>query len=347
MKHLFSRTSSLALATLFGVAAAGCQDETLPTLSSPEAARPGFALFADGAEVQVTTNTSLQFHPAVHGTRIVYADGRNGNYDVYTFDLSTGVETRLTTGTATQQHPAVSDSFVVYGDWSTPTVEIRAVDLLTGADFQITPSDGKGSESVPSLSGHRVVYGSNRADNHDIFLYDLRTRQEVPLRTELKASSTDADIGGDLVVWAENWGGGDDPDIMLHDLNSGATTQIPSGPAWQGRPATDGAKVVYEDNRNGNTEIYLYDPATQTERRITSNAADQRNPDISGNLVVWEDYRHGNAEIYALDLATGVEHRITSNWANQVQPSVSGNRIVWHDGRKGNADIYLYSPQGR
>ncbi|HEU0077214.1 MAG TPA: hypothetical protein VFQ76_06170, partial [Longimicrobiaceae bacterium] len=278
----------------------------------------------------------------------VYGDGRNGNYDVYMRDVGTGVETRITTDSDTQQHPGVSQDFVVWEDWRGTGVKIRALDLRTGVEFQPAVG-GAGSESWPRISGHRVVYGTNRASNHDVYMFDFDLNQEIAIAAAPGATSHDPDIGGDLVVWQENWGGADDADIMMRSVAGGvpgAPVQVTTSPAAQSNPATDGVRVVYQDVRHGNSEIYMYDPATLTETRITSNAAAQRNPDISGDVIVWEDERHGNSDIYAYDLATGTEHRITTSGANQVQPSISGRRIVWHDGRSGNADVYMFTLAG-
>lgn len=56
--------------------------------------------------------------------------------------------------------------------------------------------------------------------------------------------------------------------------------------------------VVWEDDRNGNYDIYGYNLATKEEFQITVDPANQRGPAIYNNLVIWEDYRQGNADIY-------------------------------------------------
>ena len=80
----------------------------------------------------------------------------------------------------------------------------------------------------------------------------------------------------------------------------------------QQSPAVSGTNVVWQDNRNGNWDIYLYDGMTGATRQLTSNASDQMSPQIAGRYVVWEDYRNSqtqreNPDIYLLDLETGGE----------------------------------------
>ncbi len=339
-----TRAGRFALATVVGLAVGACTDESLPT-ELASAAAPVLSLFGGGVESPVVTQSSLQFHPAVDGSLVVYGDNRNGNYDVYMRDVGTGVETRIVADLDTQQHPGVSQDFVVWEDWRGTGVKIRALDLRTMTELQPAVG-GAGAESGPRISGHRVVYGTNRASNHDVYMFDFDLNMEIGIATDARATSHDADIGGDLVVWQEHWGGADDADIVMRDLRLGVSTQITTSNAHQSNPATDGLRVVYQDVRHGNSEIYMYDPATGAETRITSNPAAQRNPDISGNVIVWEDERNGNSDVYAYDISTGTEHRITTSAANQVQPSISGSRIVWHDGRHGNADVYMFTLAG-
>ncbi|MBI4003717.1 MAG: putative Ig domain-containing protein, partial [Candidatus Omnitrophica bacterium] len=107
-------------------------------------------------------------------------------------------------------------------------------------------------------------------------------------------------------------------------------------------PAIDGDRLVWQDLRNGNWDVYLYDLTTQTERRITSHAANQVNPAIDGDRLVWQDLRNGNWDVYLYDLTTQTERRITSHSADQINPAISSHRLVWQDTRNGNWDIYLY-----
>ncbi|MEK6871867.1 MAG: hypothetical protein AABX16_03100, partial [Nanoarchaeota archaeon] len=118
----------------------------------------------------------------------------------------------------------------------------------------------------------------------------------------------------------------------------------------QQNPAIYGDKIVWQDGRNGNYDIYLYDLSTNTERQITSDPSYQFYPAIYEDKIVWEDDRNNKNEkdniydldIYLYDLSTNTERRITTNAYNQQNPAIYGDKIVWSDYRNGNDDIYLY-----
>ena len=122
--------------------------------------------------------------------------------------------------------------------------------------------------------------------------------------------------------------------------------QAPSLTTWHELWETDIA--VFEDDRNGDWDIYARDLWSPNERRATTDTADQRHPSASGSWVAYEDDRHGNLEIYLVNLTTLAETRLTTSTAPQQDPAVTGDwqttgtRVVWEDQRNGNWDIYLY-----
>ena len=106
-------------------------------------------------------------------------------------------------------------------------------------------------------------------------------------------------------------------------------------------PRIYGDKVVYQDLRNGDPDIYMYDISTKKETRITTTKSGYI-PDIYGNKIVWEDQRNSNYDIYMYDLSTKKETRITSNSSTSQSPAIYENSIVWSDDRTGNSEIYAY-----
>jgi beta propeller repeat protein len=126
-------------------------------------------------------------------------------------------------------------------------------------------------------------------------------------------------------------------------------TQITTDPDNQWMPAIYGDRIVWMDERNDNTDIYMYDLSTETETQITTDPDFQYGPAIYGDRIVWEDRRNppGYSDIYMYDLATSTETPITIRRSEQQSTAIYGDRIVWEDNRdsppgESISDIYMY-----
>jgi beta propeller repeat protein len=81
-------------------------------------------------------------------------------------------------------------------------------------------------------------------------------------------------------------------------------------------PRIDGEFVVWQDERNGNMDIYGYNLSTGTEFPICTELHEQNKPHVSGTTVVWEDERHSwweeelNYWFYGYDLSKEKEFPI-------------------------------------
>jgi beta propeller repeat protein len=112
----------------------------------------------------------------------------------------------------------------------------------------------------------------------------------------------------------------------------------------QQAPAIYGNWIVWEDSRNGGSDIYGYNIITGEERRITPVGASGYDPSISGNLVTWQDFRDNtDFQIFSNDLSTGIETQITNDPWEHSAPAIDGNNIVWQDKQTGTFDIYEYN----
>ncbi len=116
--------------------------------------------------------------------------------------------------------------------------------------------------------------------------------------------------------------------------------------------------VVWQDNRNGNVEIY-YKRSTDNgftwsaDTRLTNSIGYSRNPSIAVSAsnvnIVWDDNRDGNYEIYYKRSTDGgvnweADTRLTNNTSSSGSASITAVglfvHIVWYDNRDGNNEIY-------
>lgn len=129
-------------------------------------------------------------------------------------------------------------------------------------------------------------------------------------------------------------------------------TSEPIVTAWgaQTNPRIDGTRVVYTDDRNAQTDIYMYDIATESERQICGNPYSQGTADICGDIIVWRDFRNGDhtlttTDIYMFNLSTNAESPICTASGAQESAITDGRFVVWQDDRNSNDDVYGYDLQ--
>jgi beta propeller repeat protein len=85
-----------------------------------------------------------------------------------------------------------------------------------------------------------------------------------------------------------------------------------------------GNTIVWQDQRNGNWDIYIYNLSTHQETH-TTNKSDQIQPAIYGNRVLWTDESNSGYDIYMQDLSTKKQILITtSGSASSLQFTETG-----------------------
>jgi len=141
----------------------------------------------------------------------------------------------------------------------------------------------------------------------------------------------------------------------MYDLLTNKEVQITEDASYQERPFISGNKIVWEDNRNANKDIYMYDLLTNKEVQITTDSSNQHSPSVYESKIIWEDHRSGNGDIYLCDLEgntgditewcntlapEGGLRQITNNPDREWYPLIHGDKIVWLNIK--DWEIYLY-----
>lgn len=279
-------------------------------------------------ETRITTNLANQYDPEISGDKIVYTDERNlgiTGTDIWIYDLATGMESSLIGEPGFQSLQAIDGDIVVWTDTRNDPGDIFMFDLATSVE---TPIPNPGVQRNPSVSGGVIVWEDSLAG---IFAYDIASSATIPI----SASGMRPDTDGTWVVWL------DAGDVWSHNLITTMTTQVTMDAALQAQVSVDGGRVVYDDNRNIDWEIYMTDLASSIETRITTDPMSQRSPKISGDLIVWEVNIPFNNDLHGHDLATGTEFVVTAAPDSQFLQDVDGRNVVYTDDRFSQLDIFL------
>ena len=234
--------------------------------------------------------------PAIHGNIVAWQDGAEGDYNIFGADLTTTLMAGIT-------------------------------NLASPAEFAVAAFER--DQRRPAVYRTTVVWQDSYYGDQDILAADIWQRNK-PADFGVSLAEFDQQrpaVWGDIVVWADNYFG--DMDIYAADLstslkagisdpNKPVEFAITSNEAEQTNPDIDRNIVVWQDNRNGDWDIYGYNLTTRREFQITDEPHDQTNPAISGNTVVWEDSRDGNLQIFAIVLDGPEVARCTSKLTGDV-----------------------------
>lgn len=105
-------------------------------------------------------------------------------------------------------------------------------------------------------------------------------------------------------------------------------------------------KIAYQDNGDGDWEIWVMRPNGKERRKLTENAAQDRYPRWSydGKWIAYVSDETGNDDLFRINIATGEKEQLTFHAADDVDPdwSPDGKKIVFASKREGhNEDLYL------
>jgi TolB protein len=247
-----------------------------------------------GPEAAVCSYTGRQELPAISGSVVVWRDSRNGNNDIFGYNVS---EFEICTDTAAQTSPAVSGNMAVWQDARNGNLDIYRRNISTGQEFEVcVSSSGKQNAAI---SGNIVVWQDNRNGDNDIYGKDLVTGQEMEI-CKYAGEQISPAISGDIVVWEDQRGSSSD--IYGYRISTQTVFPICTLADEQKNPAIDGSFVVWEDYRNGssNPDIYgAYIPEPGAPSTITVLDPNGSEMLLSGSkyTIRWQSSRLGGSNV--------------------------------------------------
>ncbi len=288
--------------------------------------------------------------PDISGSIIVWADGRDGGFNIYGCELSEPEDGcfLIYNDDGSQEYPRIDGSLVVWEN----NDKVYVYDMDDEEQGVFLVGDPSSEKRTPAVSGNIIIWRDRRDGDWNIYGYDLSKEQgqrEFAV-TDDSANQLVPDIDGDIVVWHDTRDGV--VNIYGYDLAAGKEFEICiNEDGNQLNPRVSGNIVVWQDGRESFTEtdIYGYNLDEGYEFVIAEDSVSQSHPAIHDDLVVWVEA--GN--IYGYDLSTDQEFLVYDETDGANYPAVYGNQVVFQSNndilmarRQVTGDLELLSPDG-
>ena len=132
-----------------------------------------------GEPRRITTNTFGQFNPVIDGHWIVWQDGRNGQVDLYGFDLLRNTEVRLTSTTENESRPYLEGTWLLCQEDSLGplSANMRLLHLPSLRSIPMTRTVSM--KERPGLAAGKVVWLETRSNLASVVSAELPSLQAV------------------------------------------------------------------------------------------------------------------------------------------------------------------------
>lgn len=350
-----------------------------------QSARAEYSLTDWSSPENLSNNTASSMYPAVAVWKdyihLVWQDNRDGNYDIYyKRSTSSGLMWESEKKVASTSSDSTSPDIAVWEN----NVHIVWAEQ-DGIYYQRSRNNGSAWDYT---GGRRIKYGSDCSNvrialNQTNLCIVWQEAVEWGSRICFNSSFNNGETwSGERCIaeCAENpgvacwndtihivWQGKTDYWSDCCDIYCNKSTD--KGATWSGRKITNntnttsvspavatnenGTWVVWQDNRDGNYEIYCANFTAYQPNRLTNNPGESKNPElaIEGNriYIVWSDSRDGNYEVYLKysdNNGTGWhdDTRLTyTNICISDKPVIAVNTLIhvfWHDNIDKNFEVY-------
>ncbi len=299
----------------------------------------------------LNNSASSSNNPDISGNYIVWNQIDNlGTSNVYLYDTSNGSKQNISNNVsnASSKKAKVDGNYVVWAqENSFGSGHIKLYNITMGTTQVLTTTPLLGPIPNIDISGNNIIWTDGSCG---IKRYNITTGVTSSLSVFGGSSCAfDPKISDNNVVWTSSSPGLLSTSIVHHDLNTNLTQVIPTAVSSEKYyPDISGSTVVWQDNRNGNRDIYSYDLLTGIEQQITSSSDHETDPAIFGNIIVYVKDNNKNFDIHAYDLSTGLDQAVTGNLKTiELNPAIwvssngSQKRLVWQSTLGGGFDSYI------
>ncbi|MGC8743842.1 MAG: hypothetical protein ACP5T0_08190 [Verrucomicrobiia bacterium] len=272
------------------------------------------------------------------GGWIVWEDQSDGSWQIYALDLN-GVNqqpVRVSEGTLNQQNPKTDGRYVVWqGRLPNGSFDIYFKNLVLSEPPRRLTSTPDVDEINPAIDWPWVVYQEKNILTPGA-PYQLRAVNLLSGQYFTVAPSTQDELDPDVHTGQVVWQDFRDPgygEIYYKNLETGNLIRITTNIFGQYKPTIYNNWIVWQDNRNGEVDIYGYDLLRGKEIRLTETSEDEARPRIEGEWVVCEEYSFGieNSNLRLIHAPSRRVIPVTRTISKKSSPSIGNGVVAWSE----------------
>jgi Tol biopolymer transport system component len=253
-----------------------------------------YVMNSDGSEqTNLTNNEALDSAPAFSpdGERIVFTSNRDGNDEIYVMSADGTNPTNLTNNKAHDNLPAFSPDGerIAFASSRDGNYEIYVMNADGSGQTRLTNSPGVDSDPAFSPDGTRIAFvrsqplPSGQGLNNEIYVMNADGSEQTPL-TDNPSYDGEPTFSPDgtliaFTSWRMTRQGSDftpSPDVDVYVMNADGTnpTNLTNNPGIDAQPAfsSDGLRIAFTSERDGNREVYMTNLGGTNQTRLTDDS---------------------------------------------------------------------------
>lgn len=270
------------------------------------------------------TRTPTPTQPITGPGLILFDSNRDGDQELYVFNLSDAGVTRLTNSPGEDIQPAWSPdgSQLAFTSARSGNNEIYVVNSDGSGLVNVTDNPADDSEPVWSPDGSSIAFTSDRDGNKEIYVIGADGSAPTNLTGNAASDSQPFWFPGGILFTSDRDG---NAEIYAVEEDGSNPENLTNNGAQDSAPAMrpDGGRILFVSNRDGNTEIYAMESDGGNPQNLTEDPAGDGQPAYSpdGNWILFVTNRDGNLEIYAMTSSGAEVTNLTNNPGQDQNPA--------------------------